>query len=341
MKVLCLWYATDDELRSLKAALPEGTEVVAPKGKYFSRFEASYSELAPHAVDADVFIGFALPKRILEIAKNLKFFCWVHSGCDDLEHIGALSHFRQHGIKVANIRGANAHAVAEQAMMFALALAKKTLFKHKVTLEGRRLFPLFDDEYRSAMLDGRTIGIIGVGSIGSRIAKHAKGFDMRVLGVRRNKDRPAEHVDSMHGPDELHSVLGQCDYVVLSMPDTNETTQMFGDLEFSSMKPTAFLINVSRSGLIQEQSLYDALTTGRLRGYAADVWNRYEFGRSFPTSFLPRLEVHKLPNVICSNDQAANADDVLERDLRWGTQSVVDFVCGKPITREVDLHLGY
>ncbi|EPE94010.1 NAD(P)-dependent oxidoreductase [Rhizobium grahamii] len=341
MKVLCLWHATDNELRNIKSALPQGTEVIAPKGEYFSRFEASFADLAPHAVDADAFIGFALPKGILEIAKNLKFFCWLHSGCDDLDHIGALSHFRANDIKLANIRGANAIAVAEQAMMFILSLAKKTLFKHQVTLEGRRLFPLFADEYRSAMLHGRTIGIVGVGSIGSYVAKQAKGFDMRVLGVRRNRDRPAEHVDEMYGADQLHSVLGRSDYVVLATPNTSETSQFFGEAEFAAMKPGAFLVNVSRGSLIQEQALHQALTSGHLRGYGADTWNRYEFGRSFPVSFLPRLEVHKLPNVVCSYDQAANADDVLERDIRWGSQSVADFVAGNPITREVDLKLGY
>ncbi|AVA24238.1 NAD(P)-dependent oxidoreductase [Rhizobium sp. NXC24] len=341
MKVLCIWYATEEELARMRAALPPGTEVVAPKGEYFSRFESTYADLAPHAVDADVIIGFALPKGILEIAEKLKLFCWLHSGCDDLDHIGALSHFKRRGIKLANIRGANAVAVAEQAMMFVLGLAKKTIFKHEAGQEGRRLFPVFADEYRSAMLDGRTIGIIGVGSIGSRIAKHAKGFDMQVLGVRRNKSLPVEHVDSMHGIEELHSVLGRCDYVVLAAPSTRETSHFFGEPELAAMKQTAFLINVSRGSLVQERALHDALTSGRLRGYAADAWHRYEYGRAFPISFLPRLEVHKLPNVLCSIDQAANADDVLDRDITWGTESIIEFAAGAPIAREVDLDLGY
>lgn len=341
MKVLCIWHATDSELRQVRNSLPQAAEVVAARGEYFSRFEATYSDLASHAIDAEVFIGFALPKGILEIAEKLKFFCWLHSGCDDLDHIGALSHFRQRGIKLANIRGANAVAVAEQALMFALALAKKTVFKHQVAQEGRRLFPLYADEYRSAVLSGRTIGIIGVGSIGGRIARHAKGFDMTVLGVRRNKHQPVEHVDRMYGIDELHSVLAKCDYVVLAAPSTSETTQFFGRPEMEAMKRTAFLINVSRGSLVQEQALHEALTSGLLRGYGADVWHRYEYGRTFPMGFLPRLEVHKHPNVICSNDQAANADDVLERNIHWGTQSVCDFLEGRPISREVDLGLGY
>jgi phosphoglycerate dehydrogenase-like enzyme len=74
-------------------------------------------------------------------------------------------------------------------------------------------------------------------------------------------------------------------------------------------------VNVARGNLIQEKPLYEALTSCRLRGFAADVWQRYEFGRSFLFGYMSRLEVHKLPNVICSLDQAANADDVLERNI--------------------------
>lgn len=79
------------------------------------------------------------------------------------------------------------------------------------------------------------------------------------------------------------------------------------------MKPSAFLINVARSTLIQEQPLYEALTSGRLRGFAADVWFKYEFGQYFPAGHVAPLEIQKLPNVVGSNDQAHNVDDVLRR----------------------------
>ncbi|UVO30437.1 NAD(P)-dependent oxidoreductase [Bradyrhizobium arachidis] len=340
MKVLCLWYATEDEINYIKGALPPGTEVVAPRGEYLSRFDCAYSDVEQLVIDADAIIALSVPEGVLEIAEKLKLFCWLHSGVDDLRQIGAISLFKQRGVKLANNRGANAVAVAEQAMMFVLALAKKTLLKHEAARELHKFFPLYADEYRSAMLHGRTIGVIGVGNIGSRVAKHAKGFDMRVLGVRRDKSRSVEYVDSMHGMDELHSVLRKCDYVVLAAPNTHETNQAFGKAELAAMKPSAFLVNVSRGNLIQEKPLYEALTTGRLRGFAADVWGRYEYGRAFPIGYS-RLEIQKLPNVIGSFDQAANADDVLERYIEWGTQTLVEFASGRPLTREVNLDLGY
>lgn len=337
MKVLCLWYATEDEISSIKRAMPKDTEIVAPKGEYFSRFESTYSELECHAIDADAIIGWSIPKGLLEVAKNLKILCWQHAGCDDLD----LKLLKQRNVKVANVRGANAVAVAEHAMMFVLALAKQTLAKHRLVLDVHKPFPTFGDDYRSAMLDGRTIAVIGVGSIGSRIAKYAKGFDMHVLGVRRNKGQAVPHVDSMHGINELHAVLSRSDYVVLALPVTDETYHVIGKAELAAMKSSAFLVNVSRGNLVQEKPLYEALTSGRLRGFAADVWPNYTYGRSFPHSTMPRLQIHRLPNVTGSFDQAANADDVLERDLEWGIQNLVEFANGKPLTRGVNLDSGY
>ncbi|TFV36130.1 NAD(P)-dependent oxidoreductase [Bradyrhizobium niftali] len=341
MKVLCLWYANEQEIDLIKRGLPPGTQVVAPKGDYLSRFDCAYADVAKLAVDADAMIGLSVPEGLLEISEKLKIFCWMHSGVDDLRQFGALNHFKQRGIKLANIRGSNGNAVAEHAMMFVLALAKKTLQKHQASLERDRLLPLYGDEYRSTMLDGRTMAIIGLGNIGGRIAKHAKGFDMRVLGIRRNKDKPAAYVDSMHGMDELHSVLGQSDFVVLAAPSTRETYQFFGKAELEAMKRSAYLVCISRGMLVQEKPLYEALTSGRLRGYAADVWGQYPYGRFFPVHWGSRLQIHRLPNVLGSYDQAANADDVLQRNIEWGTQSLADFANGRPITREVSLDLGY
>ncbi|UVO33111.1 phosphoglycerate dehydrogenase [Bradyrhizobium arachidis] len=341
MKVVCLWFATDSERNYIKEAMPRGTEIVVPRGEYFSRFETTYTDLEPHARDADAFIGWTLPEGIVEKAEKLKILSWLHTGVDDLRINGVLSLARQRGFKVTNARGANAIAVAEHAMMLLLSLAKKTILKNQASRENHRLFPLFADEYRGTMLHGNTLGVIGVGGIGSHVAKCAKAFGMQVLGVRRNKERNDPNVDSMHGMDELHAVLSKCDYVVLATPNTGETFQFFGKAELAAMKPSAFLVNIARGKLVQEKPLHEALTSGRLRGFAADTWPRYDFGTTFPSGAVPRLEIQKLPNVVGTIDQAHNVDGVLNRYLQWGTENLVEFVAGKPLTREVNLDLGY
>ncbi|OKO75191.1 D-2-hydroxyacid dehydrogenase [Bradyrhizobium sp. NAS96.2] len=340
MKVLCLWHTTDEELRYIKDAVPRGTEVVSAEGEFFSRWESTFQQLKRHAVDADVFMGFALPKGILEIAKNLKFLNWLHTGVDDLELIGGLALAKQRGFKVANMPGAYALPLAEQVMMFALALAKNTLVKHQAAANNFRYFPPRSPGYRSAMLHGRTMGLIGVGGIGTAVAKLAKGFSMRVIGIRRRKDKPVENIDAMCGMDELHSFLGECDYVVLAVPSTADTDQMFGRAEIEAMKPSAFLINIARGNLVQEKALYEALTSGRLRGYGSDVWPRYDYGRTWPTGGA-RLPIQSLPNVVASIHQGGDADDMEERILELGTQNLVEFLTGKPLTYGVNIELGY
>ncbi|MES0000873.1 phosphoglycerate dehydrogenase [Mesorhizobium sp. M0051] len=339
MKVACSWHATDEELKYLKDALPAGTNVVAPSGEYFSRFECTSNDFRDLVVDADAIIGYTLPRGAIEISEKLKFISFMHSGINEL-HLDLL---KTKGIKVANIRGSNAIAVAEQTMMFMLSLAKLTVLKHNMASNGQQVFPWWEDGTRAAMLHGRTLGVLGVGNVGSRVAKRAKAFDMQVLGVRRDKDAGVEHVDSMYGMDDLHSVLAKSDYVVLAMPLTRDTEQFYGKSEIEAMKPSAFLINVARGTLVAEKPLHEALISGRLRGYAADVWWWYE--NAMPATCyngtMSRLGVHKLPNVLCSGDQASNADDVLERNLAYGTQNLVEFFGGQVVKNEVSLDLGY
>ncbi|CAH2394370.1 NAD(P)-dependent oxidoreductase [Mesorhizobium ventifaucium] len=342
MKVLCLWHATQQEIENIKTAMPAGTEVAAPEpADYLSRYETTYADLERHASDADAFIGWTVPTGILEIAEKLKILSWLHVGVDDLRQMGAFSLIAKRKAKLANIAGANAIAIAEQGIMLMLALAKNAIIKHQMAVDGRSSFPVWGDESRSAMLHERTVAVIGVGRIGGRVAKHANAFDMNVLGVRRNKEQKAENVDTMYGPEELQAVLAQCDYVVLAAPNTRETTGLFGKAELAAMKPNAFLVNVGRAATIQEKPLYEALTSGRLRGFGTDVWWRYEFGRTFPIGWGSRLDIQRLPNVICSARAAHNADDVLERSIEWGIQNLVEFAAGQQLTLGVNLEEGY
>ncbi|WP_312866071.1 NAD(P)-dependent oxidoreductase [Rhizobium mongolense] len=120
-------------------------------------------------------------------------------------------------------------------------------------------------------------------------------------------------------------MLPACDYVVLATPHTDNTDGFFGRAEINHMKRGSFLINVSRGNLIVEKPLYDALSEGHLGGFAADVWWRYEYGHAFPNGCGPRYNIHKLPNVVCSLHEAHNADDVLQRNVKWGAENLRAF----------------
>ena len=260
-KVLLTWQATAEEIGRVRAALPPDMKIVAQRiAPTLSRFDATYSSLADDARDADAIMGWVLPPGILEIARELKLIAWLHAGCDELD----FPTLKKRGIRVTNLRGANSTAVAEHAMALLLGCAKRLAMKHRAVVEGTAL-PLYQDGVQGLMLEGRTLLVVGLGQIGTGIAKRAKAFDMKVIGIRRNPAGGGDHVDSILGPSDLLSVLPLADYVVLALPLTNETDQFFGEAEIGAMQSHAFLINIARGNLVGELPLFQALQENKNR----------------------------------------------------------------------------
>ena len=339
MKVLLTWHVADHELAKYKAALPENTVIVfPPRPAGYSRFDTTLKAISPFLNDVDVIVGWVLPEGTLDVAKNLKLLCWMHAGCDELD----FGRLKSMGVQVTNIRGANSTAVAEHAMALILGLAKRLIEARQAVVDAEAS-PFYVEGHHSSMLDKRTIGIVGLGGIGTEIAQRAKAFNMRVLGVRRHPERGSDLVDAMYGIDDLHLVLRECDYVVLAMPMTSETNQFFGSAEFDAMKPGAFLVNIARGNLVQEMALREALTSGKLSGYGADVW--WTYNNSYPATYhfpVPsRTGVHKLSNVLGTGGQGSNAEDVVNRTIDRSIESLVQFASGAVLTWAIDLDLGY
>jgi phosphoglycerate dehydrogenase-like enzyme len=337
--VMLTWYARADEIARVKASLPRGTVVFAPKTKpHLSRFEVGYDDLIKAAPKADAIMGWVVPPGIWAAAKNLKALAWLHAGCDELD----FAMLKRRGIKVANIRGGNGIAVAEHAMALLMGIAKRLAQRHQWVQEAKWQ-PFWQPEAIGTLLEGKTLAVIGLGQIGSAVARRAKAFDMHVIGVRRHMKLGGSYVDEVYGPEKLHTVLKRADFVLLSAPLTGETLHMIDAKALAAMKPTAFLVNIARGNMIVEQALYEALTKKRLAGYAADVW--WNYTNSFPATYhypvVSRTGLHRLPNVLCSGDQASNADGMTEREIVMGTESLAAFFARKPMPREVDLDLGY
>lgn len=339
MRVLLSWYATHEEIRGIRSALPSGTEVVAPPERpNLSRFEVPYEELEALSSRADAIMGWVLPAGILEGAQQLKALIWMHAGCDELD----LSLLKARNVKVANVRGGNAIAVAEHAFALMLALAKRLIVKHRAVLEARWT-PGWDPQFQSLLLQGKTLTIVGLGQIGAAVGRRAKAFDMRVVGVRRHPERGGVDVDELLAPVDWHRGLKAADFVVLALPILKDTVNMFDANAFAAMKPGACLVNVARGNLIQEAPLYAALTSGRLTGYAADVW--WNYTNSFPATYhfpIPsRTGIQHLPNVIATGNQASHTAETRSTLLGMGTESLGAFLRGEPMPRQIDLDLGY
>jgi len=238
--------------------------------------------LKRYAADVDgIIIRSKLPDDIFDAAPRLRGVV-VHGTGTDLVPLAAAT---AHGVAVANLPGINAQSVAEYCAMAMLMLARNI-----VSITGK----LRTDSWDSARLLGAnaheianlTLGIVGVGEIGTRLARIAHhGFGMRVLGHQRRLDRlPAEARAA--GLDEL---LRESDFVVLACPLTPETRYLMNSRTLSLMKPGAWLINIGRGAVVQEEALIGVLKENRIAGAMLDVYEHYRLAPGHPLFSLDNV----------------------------------------------------
>lgn len=226
--------------------------------------------------------------------------------------------------------------VTNAAGMHARPLAEYVVF---VMLYFARRWPRMAAEQRARhwqrcaidTLEGKTLGVIGLGSVGRMVAKLARPFGMRVVGTRRSG--ADADVDQAFTPDRLDAVLAQSDYVVLSVPSTPETAGMIGARELARMKPTAVLINIARGTLVDEAALIETLRSGRLAGAALDVVSREPLASDSP--------LWEMPNVLVTPHSMSTAHS----ENAWLTDLFCDnlrrYLNGEPLRNQVDKTRGY
>jgi len=203
----------------------------------------------------------------LESAGKLRFIQSVSAGID----VFGLDALRAKGVQLASAKGANANAVAEHAMGLILALSRMihTARDNQARKHWRGM--IGDPAAREDEIAGKTLLIVGLGGIGGRIARFAKAFDMRVLGLKRDTSAKVENVDALFGPAELDRALGEADIVVLTCPLTAETEGLINAERLKAMKPTAHLINCARGKVVDEDALVAALQSGTIAAAGLDV----------------------------------------------------------------------
>ena len=183
-------------------------------------------------------------------------------------------------------------------------------------------------------LDGKTLGIIGLGQVGRAVARLASAFGMRVIGMRRDVTASdVEHVDRVYPRGELGNLLRLCDYLVLSIPHTPESHGMLGAKELALLKPSAVLINIARGTIIDEPALIDALQGGRLAGAALDVFAR--------EPLPPDSPLWDMPNVLVTPHSMSTARDENERLVDLFCDNLRRYINNEPLRNVVDKARGY
>ena len=224
-----------------------------------------HSKVGPHIAAADALITFTpmMTAKILEQAPNLKWIQTLGTGVDNLIDQPTL----RKDVIVTNVRGIHGPPVSEAALGTMLALARD--LPGAVRAQDARQWR----RWPAQLLHNKTVGIFGVGLIAEALAPKCKAFGMTVVGVS-SAPRPVAGFDRMHRRDELLRVLGDFDFFVLLTPLTEATRNSIDAKVFAAMKPSSFLVNLARGGVVDEPALVEALKSGRIAGAALDVFNQ-------------------------------------------------------------------
>lgn len=245
-------------------------EEFASRGRKERTFEVrSLEELEARIGEADVLVVSGLWKNwLVERAPRLKLVQSVSAGTDQFSR----DLFQQHGIQLASGQGVNERAVAEHAMALILSLTRQLhLARDNQTRQIWRGM-ITDRAKREDELAGKTLLVVGLGRIGTRLARLGRAFDMRVMGIKRHPT-PVADVDLVLGHEQLMTALVDADFVALTCPLTPETEGMLGGVQLAAMKSSAYLINVARGRIVDEVALLNALRAGGIAGAALDCFH--------------------------------------------------------------------
>ena len=277
-------------------------------------------EALPELAARSEIIAGALPSSLLPKAPHLK---WLHSwaaGVDVTPEIKASS------VTFTSSKGNGAIPLAEHVILLMLMLARKSAEILQAQKEHRWAKTVHGE------LTGQTLGIIGLGNSGSDLAKKAKAFHMRVIGVRRTPT-PNPDVDKQFPLTRLHEFLGQCDWVAMTAPATPETKHMLGEAEFRAMKPSAHYICISRGQTAEPEALLRALNEGWIAGAGLDAHAVEPLPRESP--------FWDAPNTIVTPHYGATTPLTYRRGADIFLENVKRYLEGEPLVNVVDKEAGY
>ncbi len=258
---------------------------------------------------ARVLLAGAAPRELLQFVPNLEWLQFTGSGADHFFKASNLipADYRARGITVVNSPGISRYPVAEHAMAMMLALARG--IPRAVRQQARREWTIFFVHE----LRRKTLGIIGLGEIGERVAMLARAFGMHVLGCKRNADSHEGNAHRVVGTDRMDEVLERSDYVVLLTPLSDDTAGLFDLAAFRKMKRTSYFINLSRGENVSEPDLVHALKEGVIAGAAIDTFGPVSLDDPKQLEALRAdSELWELPNMLVVPNNAAASEHYME-----------------------------
>ena len=328
MNVLLLHPFSDISYARLQAGMP---------GASISRY-ASLADAPPEAL-AQADILFASDSRRLPLPEQTPRLAWLQGYWAGIDHVIGQPIFGGGRVRLTTSAGTHAVVMSEFAFMMMLNLSHRfSELQHWRASGAHGGWPINRRSYRTNVLDGATLGLIGYGAVGRRTAILGAAFGMRVMALRRQAGgsspaAPGEPPVTWVQREELGALAAEADYLVIVAALTAETRRMISAEILALMKPSAYLVNVARGEIIDEPALIEALRERRIAGAALDV---------FETEPLPAASpLWTLDNVIITPHVSGMAPDYESRVVDIFIDNYQYFVAGKRMPTEVDFQRGY
>lgn len=280
----------------------------------------------PHNLDGvECLVGFRFPDRLFDQLPNLK---WIQNLSVGVDALMANSKILPH-VRITNTKHLYGDAVSEYVIWAMLTLMRQ--FHTVMKNQGKRRWK----QVAGTGLTGKTVGIIGLGDIGCRVAHHAAALHMQTIGFvgERKASLTYDAVDVVRPVSQLPDCVGDVDVLVLCLPLTSSSARLINGNIVARMKKSAIVINISRAGLIDRSVVVDAVASGRIAGAAIDVFDRE------PLRWWSSL--WKTKNLLITPHTAALTSDFKTRVADLICENVVRFADGRPLLNEVDRSRGY
>lgn len=275
-----------------------------------------------------ILLGLPYPTQLLARTRDLQWIHHPHAGTSNLWQ----SDFWGASIPLTSSRGSNYPRPIAESVIAGIMMFARGLHNGAHNAMQRR------DYANNVTVAGKTLGVIGLGGIGSHVAQLGKALGMTVLATRRSvnaNDSARDNVDELLPSSELHNVLSRSDFVAVCVMLTHETTGLFNGAAFSAMKPGAVIVNVARGEVIEEAALIAALETGRIGGAYLDVFAGELSGTSPPEALVSNPRVVLTPHVSgIADEPGAVGMDLFEANLGH-------FLSGNPLRNVIDWERGY
>ena len=300
MDLLILDSLADEYKKILKAKFPELSIHAAKKEE----------EIGDFIEKVQILLTFRISDDFIQKASRLQ---WIQSMATGVDYIVNLPSLKKK-VLVTSTRGIHGPQMSEMAFLLMLALNRN--FPQFVRNQDLRIW----ERWPAKLLYGKRVGILGIGVIGEEIARKSKAFGMTVYGIGRVKRR-VDAVDYFYEPKDLLKVLQEVDYFIIVVPLTPQTQGMIGARELSSMKPTAFLINIGRGEIVNEDALIQALNSGEIAGAALDAFCQEPLPKDHP--------FWKMKNVIVTPHVGGASDIYVEQVLSIFEENLRRFLGGE------------